>query len=207
MSMENHDLQSLVGRQYTTLADLLAEQPATIADLPSLCDGWAMKNVVAHLTMAVRYDRATFLQELAAAGNSFPVLSDKIAGRDGELPFSDLVEDLRSETMARWAPPGGGAIGALSHVVIHGLDITSAVDLPRTADDEATRIVLDALVGGVSTAFGIEPAQRTLRTLDLDWRSGSGPLAEATAADLVLALAGRPRPLPGLSMASPARTS
>lgn len=202
MTMENHEIQSLVGPQYAALADLLAAQPATIAERPSLCDGWAVKNVVAHLTMAVRYDQATFLQELAAAGNSFPVLSDKIAERDGELPFSDLVENLRSETMASWAPPGGGAIGALSHVVIHGLDITSAVDLPRTADDDATRVVLDGLVGGVSAAFGVDPAQRTLRAVDLDWSFGSGPLVETTAADLVLALAGRPRSVPGLSRAS-----
>ena len=187
------DIQQLVGPQYEALADALAAQPAAIADRPSLCEGWAVKNVVAHLTMAARYDQPAFMRELAAVGHSFSVLSDTLAARDGLLPFPALLADLRSKTMAEWAPPGGGAVGALSHVIIHGLDITSAVDLPRSAGDDATCVVLDALAGGVAD-FGIDPTGRTLRAVDLDWTSGSGPMIEATAADLVLALAGRPRP-------------
>lgn len=201
------DLQQLVGFQYAALADVLTDQPLPIADSPSLCDAWAVKNVVAHLTMAARYDQAAFMRELVAAGNSFPVMSDRIAAQDGRLPFHDLLEDLRSETMARWAPPGGGAMGALSHVVIHGLDITSAVDLPRSASDDATRIVLDALVDGVAANFGVDPAGRMLRAVDLDWGFGSGPALQASAADLVLALAGRPRPALDLRTTSAPRNS
>ena len=197
------DIQQLVGPQYEALADVLADQPAAIADRPSLCEGWAVKNVVAHLTMAARYDQTAFMRELAAVGHSFPVLSDTLAARDGLLPFPALLADLRSEAMAEWAPPGGGAVGALSHVVIHGLDITSAVALPRSASDDATRVVLDALAGGVAGNFSIDPTGRTLRAVDLDWTSGSGPTIEATAADLVLAMAGRPRPELALRTTSP----
>lgn len=187
------DIQRLVGPQYETLADVLADQSPAIADRPSLCEGWAVKNVVAHLTMAARYDQAAFMQELAAVDHRFPVLSDRIAGRDGMLPFPALLTDLRNDTMATWISPGGNAIGALSHVVIHSLDITGAVDLPRTASDDATCIVLDALAGGIADNFGVDPTGESLRAVDLDWSFGSGPAVEATAADLVLALAGRPR--------------
>src|SRR5215468_6921363 len=135
MTITENDVQALVGPQFRSLAKALAAEPASIADAPSLCEGWAVKNVVAHMTMAARYDGPAFAAELAAVGHDFGALSEKLARRDGELAFGRLLEDLRGDTMAAWAPPGGGAAGALSHVVIHGLDVTAALDLLRTADD------------------------------------------------------------------------
>jgi uncharacterized protein (TIGR03083 family) len=195
LTTTENDVQALVGPQFRALADALAAEPPSIADAPSLCAGWAVKNVVAHMTMAVRYDGPAFMAELAAVGHDFGALSEKLARRDGELAFGRLLDDLRSNTMSVWAPPGGGAVGALSHVVIHGLDITTALDLARTADDQATLLVLTSLAeGGIAAHFGVDPTGRHLKATDLDWQLGAGELVEATAGDLVLALAGRPRP-------------
>jgi uncharacterized protein (TIGR03083 family) len=200
MTTSRNDIQALVGPQFQALADALAAEPASIADAPSLCEGWAIRNVVAHMTMAARYDGPAFMAELAAVGHDFSALSEKLARRDGELAFGTLLDDLRSHTMARWAPPGGGAVGALSHVVIHSLDITTALDLPRTADDQATLLVLTSLGdGGVAAHFGVNPTGILLTATDLDWQSGTGTRVEATAGDLTLALAGRPRPGVNLS--------
>ena len=131
MTIAQADVQAFVGPQFRMLADALAVQPPSIADAPSLCAGWAVRHVVAHMTMAARYDGPAFTAELAAVGYDFGALSDRVALRDGDLPFDALMGNLRSDTMAAWAPPGGGASGALSHVVIHGLDITAALGLPR----------------------------------------------------------------------------
>lgn len=191
------DVQPLVGRQLQALARLLADQPPSVADAPSLCHEWAVKHVVAHMTMAARYDPPAFMAELAAAGHDFETLSQRVAHRDGDLPFATLLDDLRSDTMAAWAP-GGGATGALTHAVIHGLDITGALDLPRSADDHATHLVLDILTGGVAGHFGVDIDGRELEATDLDWRHGSGRPVRGTAADLVLTLAGRDRPHLGL---------
>ncbi len=188
------DVQSLVATQLRSLADVLADQPPSVADAPSLCEGWAVKHVVAHMTMAARYDPPAFMAQLAAAGHDFETLSQQVARRDGDLPFTALLDDLRSDTMAAWAPPGGGASGALSHAVIHGLDITGALDLPRSADDRATRLVLDTLTRGVAGHFGVDLDGRAFEATDLDWRHGSGMPVRATAGDLVLALSGRSRP-------------
>jgi uncharacterized protein (TIGR03083 family) len=194
MTTDSPDLQPLVGPQLAALADALTGQSATVADAPSLCAGWNVKNVVAHMTMAARYDPPAFMREMAAAGNDFQRLSETVARRDGNLPFPELLADLRSDTMAAWTPPGGGAMGALTHAVIHSLDITSAVGLPRTADDRATQIILTAMADGGAQHFGTSASGRRLRATDLDWQFGDGPPAEATAADLLLALAGRFRP-------------
>jgi len=195
MTITENDVQALVGPQFRALADALAAGPASVADAPSLCEGWAVKNVMAHMTMAARYDGPAFAAELAAVGHDFGALSEKVARRDGELGFDRLLDDLRSDTMAGWAPPGGGAAGALSHVVIHGLDITAALGLPRTAEDRATLLVLASLAdGGVAAHFGVDPTGRWLKATDLDWQFGAGEPVEAPAGDLVLALTGRRRP-------------
>ncbi len=198
MTTTDTDVLILVGPQLRSLADVLTAQPPSVADAPSLCEGWAVKHVVAHMTMAARYDTPAFMAQLAAVGHDFEVLSQQVAHRDGDLPFTSLLDDLRSDTMAAWAPPGGGAGGALTHAVIHGLDITGALDLPRTADKDATRLVLDTLTGGVAGHFGVDLAGRALAATDLDWTFGSGMPVRATAGDLVLALAGRARPSIGI---------
>ncbi|WGW11841.1 maleylpyruvate isomerase family mycothiol-dependent enzyme [Saxibacter everestensis] len=188
-------VQALVGLQFQALAETLAGQPTSIADAPSLCEGWNVRHVVAHMTMAARYDGPAYMAELAAVGHNFEALSNKIARRDGERPFDTLLDDLWSDTMAAWAFPGGGAIGTLAHVVIHGLDITVALGLPRTADDQATRLILDSLTtGDLASSFGTAPGGRKLKATDLEWQSGNGTVLEADAGDLILALAGRPRP-------------
>jgi uncharacterized protein (TIGR03083 family) len=191
MTTDYPDLQPLVDPQLAALADALAAQPLTVADAPSLCAGWNVKHVVAHMTMAARYDPPAFMREMASVGNDFALLSETVARRDGDLPLPRLLADLRSDTLAAWTPPGGGAMGALTHAVIHGLDITSAVGLPRSADDRATEIVLSAMADGIAERFGTTASGRRLRATDLDWEFGDGQPTEATAADLILALAGR----------------
>lgn len=193
MPLDESDIQSCVGPQLSRLADALRDRP-DVGDAPSLCEGWTVTHVVAHMTMAARYDGPAFMAELEAAAYDFDRLSETVARRDGLLPFDRLLDDLLSDTMARWAPPGGGAGGALSHAVIHGLDITAALGIGRTCDDDACRRVLDALATDAGALFGMDTTGYLLRATDLDWQQGAGEPVDASAADLILALAGRSRP-------------
>ena len=193
MALDESDIQSRVGPQLTRLADTLGDLPG-VAEAPSLCEGWTVKHVLAHMTMAARYDGPAFMAELEAAGYDFDQLSQTVARRDGLLPFERLLDDLRSDTMATWAPPGGGATGALSHAVIHGLDITSALGIDRTCDDDACCLVLDSLAADAGALFGLDTSGQLLRATDLVWQQGAGEPVDASAADLILALAGRSRP-------------
>ncbi|MEI2778069.1 MAG: maleylpyruvate isomerase family mycothiol-dependent enzyme [Tetrasphaera sp.] len=204
MSTTDAEILDHVGPAFLALADALEAAGEGIADRPSLCEGWTVGHVIAHVTMAARYDAPAFQREVAADGYDFDVLSNRIAERDRRRPFADLVADLRSPVMAQWTPPGGGPIGALTHVVVHGLDITEAVGLPRTADDTATTIVLKSLVtDGVAESFGRSAALHSLYATDLDLTLGAGARIEANAADLILALANRPRPGVDLTAAGP----
>jgi uncharacterized protein (TIGR03083 family) len=189
------DLQTAVAVELRALADLLDSSGDAQWDTPSLCAGWRVREVVAHMTMPARYPEDRFLAELRRYGSDFGRLSNEIASRDAELPTSELVANLRSEVMRRWTPPGGGSHGALNHVVIHGLDVTVPLGVPRRTPDETIRIVLDDLTaGGVHERFGTTIEGRTLQATDLDWSYGSGPALRGAAEDLALILCGRTLP-------------
>ena len=94
-----------------------------------------------------------------------------------------------------WTPPGGGYHGALNHVVIHGLDVTVPLGVPRRSPDGTIRIVLDDLTrGDVHEHFGTSIEGRSLQATDLDWSCGSGPPLRGKAEDLALVLCGRTLP-------------
>jgi len=122
----------------------------------------------------------------------FTRLSNEIAERDARVPTDDLVADLRSDVMQHWTPPGGGYHGALSHVVIHGLDVTVPLGVPRRCPDETITVVLDDLThGGGHAHFGLDVGGRRLEATDLDWAYGAGTELRGAAEDLALALTGR----------------
>ena len=118
------DPGAAVAAEFLALAEVLDGLPNAGWDTPSLCDGWRVREVVAHVTMPVRYSPEAFRAELQDCGGDFSRLSNRIAARDAALPADVLVGGLRDQTMHRWLPPGGGPIGALNHVVIHALDVT-----------------------------------------------------------------------------------
>lgn len=201
-------LQPTVAAEFKSLADLLATASDAQWDTPSLCAGWRVREVVAHMTMAARYSEQEFMAELERCGFDFTRLSNEIAARDANLPAAELVENLRSDVMAHWAPPGGGYRGALNHVVIHGLDVTVPLGAPRLGPDETIRVILDDLTkGDVHVRFGIDLEGRRLQATDLDWSFGAGPVLRGAAADLALAVCGRALPAGRLEGAPLARAN
>ena len=141
-------LQPTVAAELTSLADLLDAASDAQWDTPSLCAGWRVREVVAHMTMAARYPEEQFMAELQRCGFDFTRLSNEIAARDASLPADELIKNLRSEVMRHWAPPGGGYRGALNHAVIHGLDVTVPLGAPASPRTQTIRVILDDLTEG-----------------------------------------------------------
>ena len=192
---DDTDLQPVVAAEFLALADLLDSATDAQWDTPSLCAGWRVREVIAHMTMAARYPEEKFMAELRRCEFDFGRLSNEIAARDAGLSANELAANLRSEVMQHWTPPGGGYHGALNHVVIHGLDATVPLGVPRRSPDDTIRIVLDDLTqGDVHQHFGTKIEGRTLHATDLDWSYGSGPVLRGAAEDLALVLCGRTLP-------------
>lgn len=184
-------LQAIVAAEYLALADIMAAASEADWNVPSLCEGWRVREVIAHMTMAARYDQTTFTAELQARDGDFGRLSNEIAARDALLPTAELVANLRADTLLHWAPRGSYH-DALNHVVIHGLDAMVPLGDRRYPPAETLRIVLhDLTAGGVHEHFGTAIVGRRLEATDLDWSFGSGRVLRGKAGDLAVALCGR----------------
>ncbi len=188
------DPQSWVAPTYQGLADLLTATAVDTWDAPSLCEKWLVRHVIAHVTMPARLTPQQFGAEMAAAGGDFTRLSDTVATRDASLPVADLLDQLRSPRLHAWQPPGGGAAGALSHAVIHSLDVTVALDRPPVAPVEAATAVLEQLTASGGTWFGADLTDVRLEATDTGWGWGSGRLVRADSGCLVALVSGRTLP-------------
>ena len=188
------DMQSWVGPTFDRLAELLADGPVETWDAPSLCADWQVRHVVAHVTMPARLTPEQYGAEMAAARGDFTVLSNTVASRDASLPLGVLLDQLRSPVLHAWQPPGGGAVGALSHAVVHSLDVTVALGRPAAAPGEAVVAVLDQLTAAQGAWFGVDLTDVRLEATDTAWSWGAGPAVRADSGSLLALLSGRTLP-------------
>jgi len=202
-AVTGRELSREVAAELSDLAGIVAALDAHDWEAPSLCAGWRIREVVAHITMPARWSGPAVLAGLARSGFRWNVFADRAARGDAQLATNDLITGLRSDRLAKWRPPGGGVQGALVHAVIHGLDVTVPLRIDRQPPPERLRVVLDALAAPASLKhFGVDIAGIELRASDIDWAYGSGPVANADAQTLALVLSGR-RQLAGLWAGQP----
>jgi uncharacterized protein (TIGR03083 family) len=200
-------IQDMIAAQRGELAAVLGELPAGRWDDPTLCAGWRVREVVAHITMPFRYSAPRFMVELARSRGRFSQMADRVARRDAvSLSAAELAEAVRSNVGHPWKPPGGGFEGALAHDVIHGLDITVPLGLAFAVPEERLRRVLPGSAAERSVRyFGTELSGVELQATDMDWSLGSGAPLTGAAQDLLLAICGRKLPSGRLTGAPAAR--
>jgi uncharacterized protein (TIGR03083 family) len=169
------------------LADLTPEQWGA----ESLCSGWRVREVVAHMTMPFRTSLPGFLAGMVRARFDFNRFADRDArAATQRMTDSDLLELLRANIDHPWEPPGGGKVGALSHDVIHGLDFTVPLGLP-VPPPERVAIVLGSAKPKQFTYFGVDLGGTRLVATDADVSIGDGKSHRMPVVDLLLVATGR----------------
>ena len=192
---QDADITRSIAAERRELAEVLAGLPPESWDSPTLCAGWRVREVVAHITMPFRYPLPRFAFEMIRSRGNFNRMADRCARRDGAAPPVELSLSLRDNERNPWKPPGGGYQGALTHDVIHGLDITVALGLGRRVPLDRLRIVLAGVTAAKSVRFfGTDLDGIELRADDLDWSLGSGAPVSGSAQDLALFVCGRKLP-------------
>jgi uncharacterized protein (TIGR03083 family) len=190
----------MIRAERSSLADALAALPAGAWDRASLCPGWTVRDVVAHMIATATLTPPTFFLSLATSGFRFDTMAAKkiqeiSAGRTSE----DLVELYRSRVDARNAPPGP-TTSWLGETIIHGEDVFRAVGGYREHPIEHVIAVADfyknsnLLIGAKRRIAGV-----SLRATDADWQHGAGPEAAGPAIALLLAMTGRKAALDDLT--------
>jgi uncharacterized protein (TIGR03083 family) len=188
-------MMDVIAAHRRALADALSSLSPGQWRGESLCAGWTPAHVLAHQTMPFRISTEDFMAGLQQCGGDFTTFSDQIADKDSQLPPAELISALRDNADSPWSPPGGGLTGALSHDVIHGLDITWPLATEYVIPERALTLVLDSLTGQSSQSlFGFPLEGITVIATDLGWSAGDGARLAGRSRDLVPLLAGRQIP-------------
>ncbi|WP_031013510.1 maleylpyruvate isomerase family mycothiol-dependent enzyme [Streptomyces sp. NRRL F-5727] len=191
----NAELRAWIAAERHELADLLDGLRDDQWDGPSLCAGWRVREVAAHMSMGFRLSLPATMGELARARGNLHRMTDRVARRDAAVhSTAELSAFLREGAHHPWTPPVGGFTAALGHDVVHGLDITVALGLDRRVPEDRLRVLLDGIRPSSLRFFGADISEVLLCAEDLDWSYGSGSPVYGAAQDLLLLTFGRRLP-------------
>ncbi|MEV4629481.1 maleylpyruvate isomerase family mycothiol-dependent enzyme [Micromonospora sp. NPDC049523] len=182
------------------LADLLDTLDEHEWRTPSLCAGWSVRDVVAHLTLADREFTTTMLRLIRARGDFDRVTADMARERALRYSPAELVAQLRETAGQPRRFPMSSPLDPLTDILVHGQDITRPLGHERPPPAERALPVLRHV--WTSFFYGNRKRFAGLRLVatDADWSAGDGPRqVSGPAGDLLLVLTGRRAGLTGLT--------
>jgi uncharacterized protein (TIGR03083 family) len=188
-------------RERRELADLVDGLDEEQLNTPSLCAGWDVRTVAAHLVTAVAgADREFAVAVLRARGNPHRA-NDALARQEARRPAAELAARLRAHADRRSSPPVIGPRGPLTDVLVHAGDIRVPLGLTHAPDPEAVRAALEFVTGRRPLGFVPRGRLAGLRLVaeDVGWSAGSGPELRGRGIDVLMAACGRPALLHRLS--------
>jgi uncharacterized protein (TIGR03083 family) len=190
--MNDEQLLAATADERRTLADMFATFTDAQWSTPSLCSGWTVREVAAHLLTPFRVSLPKMFLGMIAAKGDFNKLADKVARRDAKLPTAEVVSILRKNADSKFKPPGSGYDAPLTDNIMHGLDIRRPLGIERDIPADRLVAVLDGCMKpGPRKFFGNDLSGVTLSATDVGWTSGSGPTIEGKAEDMAMVLCGR----------------
>ena len=182
----------VIDDERSRLADLMEDLADPEWRTPSLCRGWTVRQVAAHLTLA-QMSPLDATASLIRAGGGFNRMIRDTAIRQARLPVPEYPRRLRAMVGSRRTAPFLTEIEPLIDVLCHAQDITRPIGRPYPMPATAAAAAAEHIW---RHAFPFQ-ARRRLRGLELvatdaPWRAGSGVRVEGPIAALLLLVSGRP---------------
>jgi len=178
------------------LFDSLSEQEW---ETPSLCAGWRVRDVAAHLTLSQMGLIPAVVAAVRARGNFNRMVHDT-AVRQARLPVREYAPRLRAMAGSRRKAPGVSHLEPLIDVLMHGQDIAIPLQRPRPVPVEAAMAAADRVWPDL---FPWRAARKLsgsrFAATDCSWTAGEGALIEGPIAAILLLFTGRTAALSQLS--------
>ncbi len=203
------DVVQLACAERLSLVERLRDLPTDDWARPSLCEGWTVHHVLAHLCtpFLVSVPRLS-LEILRARGMDGAM--DRVTRLLAVRGPAELLDVLERHAGSRFHPPGMPATTPYTDAVVHSIDIRWALGDPHTDTGDPARLVpvLDFLLSPRALAGFV--ARGRLRGLqlvatDVDWSHGAGERISGPALSLAAAILGRGPALDDLDGAGVAR--
>lgn len=187
------DVWPLVHAERAALIEDLERLDDRSWDVPSLCEGWSVHDVVAHLVDTARTTRIGFVVAMARARFDFDRQNARGVERERRATPRETLAQLRAVAPRTSAPPAP-LDTRLVEEVVHGEDVRRPLGLTRAYPVEPVARALRLQARTPASFGGAKELVGRLRLVasDADVTIGDGPDVTGTALSLLLAVSGRP---------------
>ena len=196
--MDEDDLWAAIDEQRARTADLLATLTEAQWQQPSLCPGWTVRDVAAHLTLqqvslgeilrsAIRHPGC-----LGGLNRMIRITARNSAARPTDL----LIADIRAMIGSRRHNVGVTSLETLIDILVHGQDIAVPLGLRLEAPPDATATAVARVWSyggkGMARVFDtIDLAGLRPEADDIEWSAGQGRTIRGPVLAILLLLTGR----------------
>ncbi len=192
--METDRIWQEIDRGRAAAAELLEGLDDAQWQTASLCDGWTVRDVAAHLTQAhVRIGEVWW--PLVRSGFSVTRMTRDLA-TSSPLSRTEIVAALRGMVGSRRTAIGVTPVEPLLDILVHTQDIARPLGIEIAMPPEAAALAAErtfAYKGPMRLAPKVE--ELTFVATDVDWRHGTSPdEVRGPISELLMALAGRSDP-------------
>lgn len=204
--MTTDALWAAIDGQRRRTADLLATLTDGEWTCPSLCEGWTVRDVAAHLTLQqLRIGDALWfaIRHPGTLGGLNRMIREQARVR-AAMPTEAMIAEIRAMVGSRRHNVGVTAAETLVDILVHGQDIAiplgRTLDMPTAATAAAATRVWSYGGGGKARVFAAVPlGEYRFAATDADWAAGSGPEITGPIGAILLLLTGRRAALDGLT--------
>lgn len=173
------------------MADFLASLRPEQWDQPSLCVGWRVRDVAAHVVSYEEHGMADLVMRLARARFHPGRLNEVALAEYSQRDPQELVGFLREHLTPRGATARFGGRVGLVDAMIHHQDVRRPLGMRREIPAERLLCALPfAVTAPPLRGFWNARGVRLVAT-DLEWSRGKGPAAFGPAEAILMVLAGR----------------
>ncbi|HET9656172.1 MAG TPA: maleylpyruvate isomerase family mycothiol-dependent enzyme [Kineosporiaceae bacterium] len=167
----------------------------------SLCEGWTVQDVAAHLLVPLVTPMPRFALAMVRSGFDFDRANRRMTAVVARRPVEEIVAGLRSHAEHPFAPPGMSHAAPLTDLLVHQQDIRRPLGLRAELVPERLQVCLGFAYAAVDRPGRKAPVPAAARAgaftglrweaTDLDWSRGDGPVVNGAGEALLMMLMGR----------------
>jgi uncharacterized protein (TIGR03083 family) len=199
--MTDDQIMTWVRAERLSLGDLLDDLDEHEWREASLCPGWTVRDVAAHLTLSTRTTLLTTIAGAVRARGDFNRMTAEAARRRAaRYSPAELIAQLRQTAGSPRRAPGAGPMDPLVDALVHGQDIARPLGRVRPMPSAPAVAALDHVRNARFYGARRRFQDMHLVATDVAWQAGSGPYElRGPVSDLLLVATGRSAGLSGLS--------
>lgn len=186
-----HELWPLIHAEREACAELVLGLDPEQLSTPSMCRGWTVGDVAAHMIASGEMTVGRFYGKFLKAGFRFDAMVDRDVSAMRGAGSPVLAERMRRTVSTTNHPPGPVA-AMLGEAVVHGEDMRRPLGMARQVPIESVTKAADfykrsnLIVGAKRRVAGVR-----LQATDADWANGEGPEVRGPLLSILLAMTGR----------------